>query len=886
MTPFAIRAYRALIRWLPASVRNAYGDDMVALFTEQWTAARRIGRVRAAAIWCRGVWDALRHIPREHWLVAGRYSHEESMHTFLSDLRFAIRSFSRQRGATGLVLLTLTLAVAANTGVFVLLDGLFLRPVPFAEPSRLVYLNERAPKWNLEFTGINYPDFMAWRERTHSFTAMGLIDYANFTLADGGSVERVRGAEVTWDLPAALGVTPLLGRSFTADDDRPGGPHVVMIGRRLWRARFGGAREVIGRTMRIDGFAFTIIGVLPAAAEFPGEVQLWTPEGHDPKQTFQSYGMDGIARLKAGVTLEQAQADLLAAQEPIWRERDTAHVVSPRIMPLREYVARDYTTIGRVLALGVLLVLLIACANVGGAMLARATFRRREMAIRVALGASGRRVTRQMFTEALLLAAVAGVIGTGVGWLGIRALMLSSGDQMPGWVHLDFNVRIALFGALIVGVITLLFGTMPALEVRRAGVRDAIGTGDQRSSSSRHQRRTLDTLVVVEIALATILLVSGGLLVRAYQNLRNVDPGFRTDGTAEFTIEASDAGYRNGAAQRRLYEAAIDRLAAIPGVTSAGGVSCAPFGCHWGNFYVAEGSALAPGEQNPVVLSRVASPDYFRTMGIRFVQGRAYDASEQRRLGELFPLVVNEEFARLHWPGATDVIGKRVTHSGGKSNPWMTVVGVVKDVKHYGLSEPMRPGIYFPMSFLDSTQSIQHFTFAVHTAGDASPVMPAIHAAMRSLDPELPLIQLRTMQDALDASLAGRRTIMIVLAAFAAIALTLSISGVYAVLSYVVGRRRREIGIRMALGAQRGQVIRMVVWQGARLMGIGLAIGLPAALFASRILASLLVGVTSSDAVTYTGVVIVLAVTGIVAALAPARRAASVSPTTVLAEGS
>jgi predicted permease len=882
----AVRCYRVLIRCLPASVRLEYGAEMEEMFAEQWNAARRQGGLAAFRIWFRAMWDAARQIPREHWLVAGRYSQEDAMHTFVSDLRFAIRSFSRQRGATFLVVLTLTLAVAANVGVFMLLDGLFLRPVPFRAPATLMYLNERAPKLNLEFTGINYPDYVAWRDHTRSFSAMGLFGLDDFTVSDGGSSERIHGASVTWDLPLALGIAPVLGRSFTQDDDRPKSPPVVMLGYGYWHSRFNGARDVIGRTLRIDGTPSTIVGVLPPTAEFPGDVRLWTPLGGDSLQEYESYQTDGVARLKPGVTIRQAQADLLAAQEPIWRSRDTAHVVSPRVMPLTDWVAKDYTTVGRVLGLGVLIVLLTACANVGGALLARATFRKREMAIRTALGASARRIMRQMLTEALVLASVAGVLGTGLGWWGVRLLVLSFGDQVPGWVHLDFNPRLALFGAMIVGVITLLYGLIPAFEMRRESMRDAIGVGSQRSSASRGERRMLDILVVAEIALAAILLVAGGLLVRAYGNLRQIDPGFRVAGVTEFSTALPASIYMDGIKERRVFETIIDRLAAIPGVTSAGAVSCAPLGCHWGKLFVAEGSVLKPGGENPIVLTRIASPDYFRTMGIRFMQGRGYQAAEQRQLGGLFPLVVNEEFARLHWPGVSNVIGKRVAYNGSAMNTWMTVIGVVKDARHYGLSEPMRPGLYLPMSILDSTASRQQFSFTVHTAGDPAALFPAIRAALHLIDPELPIIQLRTMQNALDASLAGRRTLMIVLASFAAIALTLSIGGVYAVLSYVVGRRRREIGIRMALGAQRGQVVRMVVLRGARLVGLGLIIGLPVALLSSRLLTSLLVGVTPGDIMTYAAVVVLLAVTGLLAAFAPARRAASVNPTTVLAEGS
>ncbi len=884
MTSAVVACYRALVRLLPAELREAHGDELVALFCEDWRVTQSRGVTASAALFCRSAWDVIVNAPRQHWRLAARGSQEESLHTFWSDLRFAARSFARQRGSTMLVMLTLTLAVAANTGVFTLLDGLFLRPVPFKEPGRLVYLNETAPKWNLHYTGVNYPDFDAWRKGTHSFEAMGAINTGSFNLSTGNTADRVQGAQVTWDLLATLGLKPVIGRGFTADEDRPHGPNVVMLGYGFWQSRYAGAKDVIGRSIRLEATEYTIIGVLPREAEFPGGVQLWIPLGDDVNATCCNYSHDGIGRLKPGVTLAQARADLLKSEEPIWRLRDTAHVVSPVAVPLSDWVIGDFRTAGQILGFGVVIVLLIACANVGGAMLARATFRKRELAIRVALGASRRRIARQVFTESLLLAVVAGVVGTALGWWGVRALTLAAADQLPGWVHLDFSIRVAAFGALIIGVITVLFGAMPVLEARRAGVGDAMGSGDLRSSASRRQRRTLDALVVIEIALASILLVSGGLLVRAFNRLQHVDPGFNPTGVAQFRIAPPLAAYSDGNKQRRLYETVMQRLATIPGVTSAAAISCPPFTCHWGNFYQAEGTALKPGGENPVVLTRIAAPDYYRTMGIEFVHGRAYTAAEQRKFGELFPLVVNEEFAKLHWPGIPDPVGKRVSFNGPDTDTWMTVVGVVKDVKHYGLAEPMRPGIYMPMSFMDSTRFNGSMAFVVKTTADASALVTSIRSAMREIDPELPLYQVRTMQQALTTSLAGRRTLMMVLASFGAIALTLSVSGIYAVLSYVVGRRRREIGIRIALGAQRKQVVAMVVGQGLRLIVVGLLIGLPVTLLGTRILSSMLAGIANTDFVTYAGVGVLLATTGIIAAFAPARRAAAVDPRRAIAD--
>ena len=807
------------------------------------------------------------------------------MHSFLSDLRFALRSFARQPGATALVVVTLGLAVAANTAVFTLLDGLFFRPFPFSEPNRLVYLNEKAPRWNLDFTGINYTDFATWRGRARSFESMAVWSNESVNLADGGSAERVDAALVTYDMPNVLRIRPVLGRMFTREEDRPKGPNVVAIGNALWKERFGSSPDVLGKTLRINSKAYTIIGVLPPEAEFPSGAKMWLPFDGDPNSTDNSYSYDGIGRLKRGVTLAQAAADLTAAHQPIWLKSDTAHFVSPRVDFLRDRFVADFRVIGKALGAGALLVLLIACANVASAMLARAIFRRREVGIRVALGASAGRVARQLLTESFALAAIAGIGGAVLGQWGLKFLLASNSDLVPKWATLTIGVRTMLFSIAVMGATTLLFGLAPALQLGRQDPGEALGAGGTRATGSRRERRLLDGLVVAEIGLAAVLLAAGGLLVRGYANLRRIDPGFRPTGTLEFRVALPPAKYRNGLVQMAFYRTLIDRLHGIPGVDHAAMITCPPLGCHWGNFFKAEGSAsLAPNEVDPVTLTRYASAEYFATMGLKFVHGRSFGENEGGARAGYRPVVVNEEFARHAWPTISDPTGKRIESRGDTSSNWTTVVGVVKDVKHYGLARPMIPGLYFPLTRIDSSSDFGSFAFTVHTAADPVALFPSIRAAVRSLDPELPVFELKTMQVALDESVAQARTVALSLATFATIALTLAIGGIYAVWSYVVGRRRHEIGIRMALGAQSAHVLRMVVRQGLRLVSVGLLIGVPLALLSARVLSSLLVGVTSSDPLTYVTVVSVLTATTIVAAWIPARRAARVEPKIALNE--
>jgi len=884
----AERLFRAALRVLPADMRERDGAEIEALFAHESEDARASGVPRHLAFVIGAVWDILRRAPYEHWRRRGRRRNEDStMRSFIADLRFAFRSFGRQPGATALIVLTLTLGVAANTAVFAIVDGLFLRPFPFPEPGRLVYLNERAPTWNLEFTGINYPDFHTWRERASTFESMALWAETSVNLADASGAERVQGLAVTYDFPKTLGIRPVLGRSFTKEEDGPTPSRVVVLGYGLWQTRFAGSRDVVGQPLRINSRPYTIIGVLPREADFPGRAQFWVPLNGDPNQRGESYGYDGIGRLKPGVTVEQARSDLLRAHAPIWTARDSARVVSPRLDGLREQFGSNFRAMGKALGAGALLVLLIACANVAGAMLARSIFRRREIAIRLALGASAKRVGRQLITESLALAIVAGLAGTLFGrWL-VRLLVTFGSDQLPPWVQLQFGVRTIVFAVLVIVATALVFGLAPALQARRADVTGSlVGGAGTRASVGIPQRRMLDALVVIEIALALVLLAGSGLLVRAYGTLRNMDPGFRPDGVMTFQLALPQAKYPSAVAQRRFYATLTDRLTATPGVQSAGVVTCLPFGCHWGMFLRAEGAAPpARNSSNPVVLARYASAHYFEAMGIRLVHGRFFTDAEGGPTGP-HPVVINEQLAKQLWPNVADPVGKRMIWNGDTvSTDWMTVVGVVRDVRHYGLVKPMIGGLYRSAFEADTSQSLESLGIAVRSATGEAAVLAAARAIVRELDPELPLIDVRSAQAAVNRSFADRRTIAFVFAAFGGIALALALGGIYAVLSYVVGRRRQEIGIRMALGAQRSQVIGLVVRQGLRLVAIGVVLGLPVSLLALREISSLLVGVSARDPLTYAAAIALLAATAALSALVPARRAAGVDPKTALVEG-
>jgi predicted permease len=839
--------------------------------------ATRRGRLAVLAAWTRASFDLVRARASAPLIPAlARAFTRRQVFMLLSDVRFALRTLVRQRATTLLLVSMLALGIGANVTVFSLVNGLFLRPLPFDEPDRLVYVNETAPRWNLPVVGVNYPDYLRWREDTRLFEGIALYDTASFNLAASEGAERVVGALVTHDFEDVLRIRPLLGRSFTAEEDRPGGPQAVVIGHGLWQERFGGRADVLGQTLRLDGVPRTIVGVLPEDADFPGKVRLWVPLQGDPNEPAQSYGGDGVARMKPGVTVQQANDDLLRAHAAVWEARDKEKAVSPFARPLQQQFVADFTTAASTLTVAVALLLFVACANVASVMLARALARRREMGIRLAVGASRWHLVRQLFVENLVLAAVGGALGLLLARWALQLLLASHADQVPSWVRFGLDLRVVAFSVAAVAASAMLFGWAPALHAVRDDLRAALHGGANADAASRRGRRTLLLLVGGEFALAALLLVSGGLLLRAWDRVRAVDPGFRPEGVLTFTVALPDAKYGEAEGRRVFWDALLERLGALPGVESAGLVSCPPLGCHWGTFYQAEGGRpRGPNEQDPVVLFRGVGGDYFPTMGIRLRAGRFLDGNDRADAGEK-PVVVNETFVRTFWPDVTEpaeALARRVK-GRGQDSPWRTVVGVVGDVKHYGLERPMRPGLYQPFG----GSRDQALAVALRTPLEPTALMASARAVVRGLDPELALFQVRTMEEAIRGSLTTRATYSTMLAVFAAMALVLAVGGTYGVTTYLVARRTRELGIRVALGARRADVVRLVLRGSLRVVAVGVGLGVAASLGAARLMSALLFGVAPQDLAILAGAVAALTGTVLFANGLPALRAAKVDP--------
>lgn len=869
MTPTgrATSLYRALLRLAPRTLRTTYGDEMVALFSERLAEARRSGRLAALAVWVAAIADitgaAVGHarlLPDERMLTMS-----------IADVKYTVRWLFRQRFSTSLIVAMLAIAIAANVVVFSLVNGLFLRPFPFPNPDRLVYINETAPRWNLDITGINFPDFHQWHRDARLFEAIALYDLRTLNLSDRGGAQRIDGAGVTFDFAKVLGVQPLLGRMFTSDEDRPGAAKVVVIGERLWHDRFGGSPGVIGVTMKLDSIPHTIVGVMPRAAEFPQAVQLWVPFAGDPNSTEMNYGQEALGRLKPGVTVEDAEKDLLRAHEPVWQTREKERAVSPFVKPVRAQFVRNVRVIAQVLLGATVLLLVVACANVASLMLARALVRRREMGIRLAIGASRLRLLRQLLVENVLLAAIGGALGLALGQWTVVALLRWAGDRVPPWTTFEFDPRVLAFSVALILLTVVLFGWAPALHALRGDLRAAMHHGTAGAISGPGGRRTLRLLVAAEFALAAVLVVAGGLFVRAYTRVQNVDPGFNAARVLTFNVALPSAVYVGRPARLAFWDRLEARIASIPGVEAAGVINCPPLTCHWGTFFVAEGAPPPQNGQNPVVLFRPTSPGYFPTMGIRLKAGRFLEPNDGRNSARV--AVVNETFVKTFWPQGSDVVGRRF-RAPGQGTPWVTVVGVVTDVKHYGLEKPMRPGIYIPVPDWPADS----LSVVVRTVGDPTAIVAAARAAVGELDPELPLYQVRTMDDLMARSLSQRTLYSWLVAVFATIALVLALGGAYGVTTYVVSQRTRELGIRVALGARRADILRAVLRGGLMPVAIGIVLGIAGSLVASRPMAELLFDVKPNDLQVLGGAVVLLVALSVLTTWLPARRAAAVDP--------
>jgi putative ABC transport system permease protein len=797
------------------------------------------------------------------------------MTTLIQDLRYGIRMLLRNPGFTFVAVLALTLGIGADSAIFSVVNAVLLRPLPYPESEKLVILRERSPQ--LEGMSVAYPNFIDWRDQNNAFENIGVYRPNSYNLTGAGEPERLVGAQVSADAFAALKVSAARGRVFTNDEDKPGTTPVVVLSHGFWQRRFGSDPNILDQTLTLDGRSFTVIGVMPPGFQFPRDgTELWTPVGQASKNPgWESRGnhpgLAGIARLKPGLTLQLARddMDIVAANlEKQYPDSNTGSRVS--ITPALEVAVRGMRTALLVLLGAVAFVLLIACANVANLLLARATTRLKEIAIRTALGASRGRIIRQLLTESVLLSAAGGALGLLLARWGVKFIVAVSPNSIPRSTEIDLDGRVVAFTigvSLLTGVI---FGLVPALQSSKPDLNDTLKDAGRGSTSSRHLFRS--GLVVSEVALTLMLLIGAGLMIRSFYRLQKVDPGFNYDRMLTFNVSLPPKKYPEDQQKVSFFEQLTEKLRALPGVQTVGVSSGLPLGNNgWQTSFRIEGQPEPEKGHVPLTEACIATPDYFQAMGITLLKGRNFSDQDVKDSPPV--AIVDEEFARRHWPGE-EPVGKQFK-TGGDKGPPITVVGIVRRVKMDGLNEDSnRVQSYYPMRQLVNGG----MTVVVKTAIDPMGLVSAARQQVLALDADQPVYGVSTMEQLRADSIAPDRLTLMLLATFAAVALILAGVGIYGVMAYSVTQRTHEIGIRMALGARQSNVLGMVIRQGMKPAVVGLAIGLAGSWLATRAMASLLFGVSATDPLTFVVISAVLAGVALGACLAPARRATKVDP--------
>jgi predicted permease len=799
------------------------------------------------------------------------------MDAFFADLRFGLRLLRRSPGFSAVAILTLALGIGANTAIFSTVDAILIRALPYAEPDRLVMVWEDAsaagfPK-NTPAPG-NYHD---WARLNHAFTGIAATRGASANITADGVPELVVGRAVTPNFFSVLGVTPIVGRTFTAEEDRSNA-QLVLISYGLWQRRYGGERGILGKTMLMNGRRYEVIGVMPRDFVFRNrDVDYWTPASFSPEAAAQrtSHFLNVVARLRPGVGFEAAKDDMRRVDEELRQQypQPSLHAKSA-LIPIKEELVGTTGAQLVILMAAAAAVLLIACANLASLLLSRAVGRRGEMAVRAALGASRGRLVRQMVVEATIFSLIGGGLGVALAPAGVSVMAQLTPRGFPVQTSSVLDLRLLAFAVVLSIVTGILFSAMPAFQAARASLRDAMQQG-ARSAVGGRGRLTRDALVVLQVAAALVLLVGAGLMLRTLANLRAIDLGFRADHLLTLRTTLPQAKYNDGVKRLAFYERVIADARAVPGVENAAYGSTLPFQSIGNtNGFGIEGRALDPGDPGDA-LFRVGTSDYLRTLGVTLLEGRLLDERDGRDTPPA--VVVNETLARKYW-AAGDALGHRLWF-GDPAGPFYSIVGVVKDVRERGHELAMKPGVY--VTYAQRLAPLPEYLI-VRTKGQPEELAEAVRRIIARADPDQPVSAVRTMDDIVDLAVADRHQQMVLLGIFAGLALLLASIGLYGVLSYAVTQRSRELGLRIALGASTGSVMRMVVGRGLSLTAVGLGIGLALAWAAARTMQSLLYGVPATDPWTFGGVVAVLGIVSAAASYLPARRASRVDPIEVL----
>ncbi|MGH9743023.1 MAG: ABC transporter permease [Candidatus Acidiferrum sp.] len=814
------------------------------------------------------------------------------------DLAYAVRMLFKSRSVTLIAVATLALGIGANTAIFSVVDSVLLRSLPFPQSARIVYILEKLPGFSTAIP-MNATDYLAFKERQQSFEQLGIYSNKHFDLSGTGTPERIVGARASASLFPLLGVSPMLGRTYSEQEDHPG-VEVVVLSYGLWQRAYGSDPLIVGRSIELDREPYTVIGVMPKTFEFPlrGEpwsnqpAELWVPMAFTSTEIQgwgNMYNDSVVARLKPGVTLAQAQSDAsrtISQVEALYPASLVAFFkgahVGIALTPYSQTVTGDMRLPLLLLLVAVGFVLLIACANVANLLLARATARQKEIAVRAALGADRWRLARQMLTESAVLGLLSGFFAILIGSWGVELILSFAPSQLPRIQEVQIDWRVFLFALALSLATAMLIGLLPAVEATRIDPHESLKEGGRGGGPSRGRHKLQSALIVSQTALAVMLLICAGLLTRSFSMLLKTDPGFRPQHVAAATIALPLRAYPKVDAIRNFWKELLANSENLPGVSAAGFSTDLPLHSEERDAVTVEGYQ---GSENnlPNVTQSWIMGDYFGAMGITLKRGRYFTPAEI--IGPANEVIVSEAAARAYWPGQ-DALGKRIRYEG---NTWRTVIGIVDDVKDASMQAPAGPHAYTPYlqegaATLESPNfdELRTLHLVVRTSVDPALEFSVVRSAVASVDPQIAVDDVKTMDAAIDNSLAPQRFNLALVALFAALAIFLAAVGVYGVLSYSISQRTREIGVRIALGAQRSRVLRMAVGEGMKLAILGTILGMAGGFALTRLMAGLLFGVTARDPLTFAGVALLVAFVSLVACVIPARRAMRVDPIVAL----
>jgi putative ABC transport system permease protein len=804
------------------------------------------------------------------------------MSNFLLDLRYTVRILRKEPAFTIVAVLALALGIGANTAIFSVVNAVLLRPLPYEDPDRLVKLWSRFVGIGLpnNQNWVSAPEFVDFRSLNKSLSHLAGISVDSFNLVAGAVPERIEGAAVSTSFFPMLGVKAQLGRVFLPDEEQSGRDTVVLLGDGLWRRRFGADPGVVGRKLNINGRSFLVVGVLPPGFRYPGESDLWTPLAFSNDDLSPnnrgSHGLEVLARIKPGVSMEQARADL----DAVGRRMIDLHPEYPYqragfaviMTPLLEEMVGDIKTALWILMGAVGFVLLIACANVANLLLARASAREREIAIRTALGAGRRRLISQLLTESIVLSVIGGAAGLLLARWGLAVLINISAASFPRVAGTGIDGWVLAFTMLISIGTGIVFGMAPVFQISQV-THESLKEGGRGSTTGRGSQTLRRALVVAEVALSMVLLAGSGLLLKSFIRLMEVDPGFRPESVLTLRISLPEAKYPKPAQIRAFYREVADRASKLPGVEAVGLVSALPLsGSGSSGTTTVDSRAVSGNDASPEADWRPVTPGYFKALGIALIRGRYFTEADTDTSAPV--AIIDESMAKTYWPDE-DAVGKRLRRGGAQSTaPWMTIVGIVRHVRYRTLEAQSRVALYWP----HAQNPWPSMSLAVRTSADPRTLATAIQREVLSVDPDQPIYKVRAMHELMADSVARRRLAMVLLAIFAGGALLLAAVGIYGVMSYVVTQRAHEMGIRMALGASRTSVLRLVLSQSLSLALAGVGLGLVGSTVVAGLLSGLLFKVPPRDPVTFALVALVLTAVAVVASYLPARRATKVDP--------